>query len=59
MYDTWQLKKRGGKEYYGTVRSTFVIDESGKVIKEYRNVKAEGHAKMVLNFIENYEETDG
>jgi len=59
MYETWQLKKRGGKEYYGTIRSTFVIDETGTVIKEFRDVKPEGHAKEVLEFIENYEEKDG
>ena len=55
MYDTWQLKKNYGKEYYGTVRSTFVIDEEGIVIKELRNVKSKGHAEKVLEFIENYE----
>lgn len=55
MYDTWQLKKNYGKEYYGTVRSTFVINEEGKVIKELRNVKSKGHAEKVLEFIENYE----
>jgi len=43
-----------GKEYYGTVRSTFVIDEEGTLIKEYRKVKAKGHAEKVLEFIENY-----
>jgi peroxiredoxin Q/BCP len=59
LYDTWQLKEKEGKEYFGTVRSTFIIDESGKIIKEYRSVNAEGHAKKILNFIENYEEKDG
>lgn len=59
MYDTWKLKKKSGKEYYGTIRSTFVIDETGTVIKEFRDVKPEGHAKEVLEFIENYEEKDG
>ncbi len=37
----------------GTIRSTFVIDEEGKIIKEYRNVKVEGHAEEVLNLIKN------
>ena len=36
----------------GTVRSTFII-EKNKIIKEWRNVKAIGHAKEVLNYIEN------
>lgn len=56
LYDTWQLKKSFGKEYYGTVRSTFVIDEKGTVIKEFRKVKAKGHAEKVLEFIEEHEE---
>jgi peroxiredoxin Q/BCP len=55
LYDTWQLKKSFGKEYYGTVRSTFVIDEEGTLIKEFRKVKAKGHAEKVLEFIEYYE----
>lgn len=42
-----------GKEYYGTVRSTFVIDEEGTLIKAFRKVKSKGHAKDVLNFIKN------
>ena len=59
LYDTWQLKEKEGDEYFGTVRSTFIIDESGTVIKEYRSVDAEGHAKKILDFIENYDEIDG
>src|SRR5690606_22564731 len=41
-------KNMYGKKVRGIVRSTFVIDESGKVIKEWRGVKAEGHAAEVL-----------
>ena len=59
MYGTWQPKKLFGKEFLGTVRSTFIIDESGTVLKEFRNIKAKGHAKEILSFIENYEEKDG
>ena len=35
------------------VRSTFII-EKNKIIKEWRNVKAAGHAAEVLDFIKNY-----
>src|SRR6056300_676980 len=31
LYGTWQLKKLYGKEYMGTVRTTFIIDESGAI----------------------------
>ena len=37
----------------GTVRSTFII-EKNKIIKEWRSVKAAGHASEVLDFIRNY-----
>jgi len=53
LYETWKLKKMFGKEYYGTVRSTFIIDEEGILIKEYRNVKVKGHVGKVLEFVGN------
>tara|TARA_B100000029_G_scaffold471072_1_gene510449 strand:+ start:258 stop:707 length:450 start_codon:yes stop_codon:yes gene_type:complete len=52
-YKVWKKKNFMGREFMGTVRSTFII-EKNKIIKEWRNVKALGHAKEVLNFIENY-----
>ena len=52
-YKVWAKKKFMGREFMGTIRSTFVIERS-KIVKEWRNVKAIGHAKEVLNFIENY-----
>jgi len=47
-------KKRVDEEYYGSICSTFVIDESGTIIKAFPDVEAEGHAKKTLEFIENY-----
>ena len=47
-YGVWQEKNYGGKTYMGVVRSTFVIDEEGKVAKEMRNVAADTHADDVL-----------
>ena len=52
-YKVWLKKKFMGREFMGTVRSTFLI-ETHKIIKEWRNIKAIGHAKEVLDFIENY-----
>ena len=37
-----------GKEYEGVIRSTFIIDPEGNIVKEYKKVKAKGHAKKVL-----------
>ena len=52
-YKVWAKKKFMGKEFLGTVRSTFII-EKNIIIKEWRNVKAAGHAEEVLKFIENH-----
>lgn len=41
-------KKNYGKVYIGVIRSTFLLDSSGKILKEWRNVKATGHAEKVL-----------
>ena len=51
-YKVWQKKKFMGKEFMGTIRSTFVI-EKNNIIKEWKKVKAVGHAQEVLDFIEN------
>lgn len=40
-------KKNYGKTYVGVIRSTFLLDSEGKVLKEWRNVKATGHASKI------------
>lgn len=47
-FDVWQLKKNYGKEYMGIVRSTFILNEQGEIVKEYRNVRVKGHVEQVL-----------
>ncbi|WP_407357111.1 thioredoxin-dependent thiol peroxidase [Methanolobus sp. WCC5] len=47
-YDVWRMKKNYGKEYPGTVRSTFLIDPDGVLVKVWDNVKTAGHAEKVL-----------
>ena len=48
LFGVWQLKKNFGKEYMGIVRSTFLIDEEGKLAQEWRSVKVKGHTEEVL-----------
>ena len=48
LYGTWKEKSMYGKKYWGTERSTFVIDESGTIRKVFRRVKVDGHEKEVL-----------
>ena len=45
-------KKLYGKPVRGIERSTFVIDRNGVLRREWRGVKAQGHAQEVLDFIE-------
>ena len=37
-----------GKKYMGIVRSTFLVDENGTIIKSWENVKVPGHVENVL-----------
>ncbi|MBM6549978.1 thioredoxin-dependent thiol peroxidase [Marinomonas ostreistagni] len=48
LYGTWQLKKFMGKEYMGTVRTTFIIDESGNLENIIEKVKTKEHAAQIL-----------
>ncbi|MES3039109.1 MAG: peroxiredoxin [Bdellovibrionota bacterium] len=50
-FDVIKEKNMYGKKVMGIVRSTFVFDENGKEIAEFRKVKPEGHAQEVLNQI--------
>jgi len=48
QFGVWGKKNFMGKEYMGVIRSTFLVDEKGKIFKAYPKVKAAGHAKQVL-----------
>jgi peroxiredoxin Q/BCP len=52
LFGVWQLKKLYGKEYMGVVRSTFLIDEQGILVKEWRKVKVKNHVTEVLQAAE-------
>ncbi len=47
-YDVWKEKSMFGNKYWGVERSTFVIDEEGRILRAMRNVKPKGHAERVL-----------
>lgn len=51
IFGTYQLKKNFGKEYMGIVRSTFIIDSQGTLVKEWTKVKVKGHAQEVLSAV--------
>lgn len=52
-YGVWQLRQRAGKEFWGVVRSTFVIDGEGVVAREWRAVTVDGHVEEVVSFVES------
>lgn len=47
-YGVWGKKKFMGREYMGTMRTSFLIDPQGKIAKVYERVKPETHAEEVL-----------
>ncbi len=47
----WGEKKNYGKTYLWVIRSTFLLDKQGNIVKEWRNVRAKGHAQRVLGYI--------
>ena len=47
-YKVWGKKKFMGREFMGIIRTTFLIDKKGKIIKIWENVKVKNHAKEIL-----------
>ena len=52
-FGVWGKKKFMGREYMGVLRSTFLVDGSGTIIKVFPKVKPAGHAAQVLVEFEN------
>ena len=52
-YKVWGKKKFMGREFMGVLRTTFLIDKKGKIIKIWDNVKVKDHAKEILEFLKN------
>ncbi|MDF0604113.1 peroxiredoxin [Neisseriaceae bacterium TC5R-5] len=53
LFAVIKMKNMYGKQVRGIERSTFVIDQSGDIIREWRGVKVPGHAQEVLTFIQS------
>ena len=53
-YKVWGKKKFMGKEFMGILRTTFLIDKKGKIIKIWENVRVKDHAKDVLKTLQNF-----
>ncbi len=52
-FNVWKEKSMYGKKYMGIERSTFILDENGNTIQEWRKVKVNGHVDEVLKYLNN------
>ncbi|WP_440907740.1 thioredoxin-dependent thiol peroxidase [Candidatus Pelagibacter sp.] len=52
-YKVWGKKKFMGREFMGIIRSTYLIDKKGKILKVWDKVKVKDHAKEVLKTLQN------
>ena len=53
QFDVIREKMLYGRKFLGIERSTFLIDETGKLCQEWRKVKVKGHAAEVLEAVKN------
>ena len=51
QFDVIKMKNMYGKQVRGIVRSTFLIDGTGKLVNEWRGVKVAGHVQQVLDAV--------
>ena len=52
-FDVMKMKNMYGKQVRGVERSTFLIDQDGKLVAEWRKVKVPGHAEEVLETLKS------
>jgi len=52
-YGVWQQKKLWGREYMGTIRTTYVIDAKGRVAAVLKASRIKGHAQAVLDAVKS------
>lgn len=53
MYDVWKEKSMYGKKYMGVERTTYIIDENGKIKKIFNKVKVDGHNEEVMKALKD------
>lgn len=53
-YGAWGVKKFMGKEFEGTLRTTFLIAPDGEIRKEYKNVNPLAHAGEIVTDLASY-----
>jgi peroxiredoxin Q/BCP len=51
-WGAWVEKNNYGKKYWGTARTTYLVDPEGRIARAWHKVKPEGHAADVLNALD-------
>ena len=51
-YKVWGKKKFMGREFMGTIRTTFLINKKGEILRVWNNVKVKDHANEVLETLQ-------
>ena len=51
-YGVWGEKMNFGRKYWGVLRTTFVIDAKGQVVRVFEKVQPEGHGEAVAKALE-------
>ena len=55
QFNVMKEKNMYGKKVWGIERSTFVLDKQGKIVQEWRKIKAAGHAECVLAWVKGFQ----
>lgn len=53
-YGVWGLKKFMGREFMGIIRTSFIIDQSGRLVKILEKVNTKTHNDDVITYIKGY-----
>tara|TARA_Y100000310_G_scaffold278642_1_gene297190 strand:+ start:13613 stop:14068 length:456 start_codon:yes stop_codon:yes gene_type:complete len=56
-YNVWGMKKFMGREFMGTIRSTFIINPLGEIVHKWSPVKAKGHVEEVYTKLKELHNT--
>ncbi len=51
-YGVWGEKSMYGRKYFGIMRTIFILNEKGRIVKVFEKVKAKGHARQVLEALQ-------
>lgn len=54
LYDVWKKKKFMGREYMGTMRTSFLLDPYGIIKKVYTDVKPQAHVQEIIHDMQTF-----